>query len=633
MRFFRFRNLANSPDSPFFAIWPQKALKGDSSFDITEMGARFGLQAPAKVSAERLRFGQFLIILLFLGVIFRVGLLMWGQGGNLRAVAEDNRTLVTALPSHRGVLRDKNGIILAENIPVFILTIDPRPFLDQNLDREAIFGEAAKVLNLPVDNLISAWIYAQDKKRIVSVSGNVEYQNALAFISRAKNFPGLSVTLSERRHYLTADIPSLSHVIGYTGPLSGEEYEQLSDEGYQVTDHLGKVGIESQYEPVLRGTYGSEEAEVDAKGRPTRILSRREPIDGLDLTLTIDARLQAYTETVLSERLKDAPSKRAAVVALDPSTGAVRALVSYPGFDANAFTEGIDLASYEALAQNEDAPLFPRAVSGSYPSGSTIKPIFASAALTEGIVAPETTFLSTGGLSLGDRFFPDWRPGGHGYTNVYHAIADSVNTFFYMIGGGTEQFAGLGLESLVEYANLFGLGRATGIDLPVESSGFLPSKAWKLSAKGEPWYIGDTYNVSIGQGDVLVTPLQIARATAAIAAGGLLPTPYVVERSDRALASPRIISDEVATVVRDAMRQTVTDGTARQLKDIPVAVAGKTGTAQWSSTLHPHSWFTGFAPFDNPDLVITVLVEQGGDLNLATPIAHDILAWYYAQRP
>ncbi|MEK9155457.1 MAG: penicillin-binding transpeptidase domain-containing protein, partial [Patescibacteria group bacterium] len=243
---------------------------------------------------------------------------------------------------------------------------------------------------------------------------------------------------------------------------------------------------------------------------------------------------------------------------------------------------------------------------------------------------PSTSFLSTGGIWLGNRLFPDWRSAGHGQTNVTKAIADSVNTFFYMIGGGNESFEGLGLERLMQYAGMYGFGSPTGIDIPVEADGFLPSKAWKEQAKGEPWYLGDTYNVSIGQGDFLVTPLQMNRATAVFASGGNLLTPHLVK--DTPIESIKIVPDDVLEVVRDGMRQTITNGSATLLQTLSVTSAGKTGTAQWATGRAPHTWFTGFAPFEDAQICVTVIVEEGANSYFTTPIARDIFDWYFTNR-
>lgn len=582
------------------------------------------------LTASRARLGA-MIMFGALGIFLsRVFLWQIVQGEQHRELADRNRTQTTVIPANRGVIKDRSGIVLAWNEPSFRLIASPRELPPDARDRDALLAKAAQVLGI-ADTV--AWVEALTKGKedaAVLLAENLVYDRALAFMAQQSLFSGLKVELGAERAYVTDAIPTLSHVLGYTSSISDDEYTELKTNGYRKFDDVGKQGLEKEYETELRGTPGKEIREVDAQGHAIRTLSQSQTVDGENITLTVDARLQAAIEYILGNRLSQATTKRASVIALQPSTGEVLALVSYPAYDANDFSRGISTEEYAALLNDPNAPLFPRATSGGFPSGSTIKPVYAAAALMEGIISPSTSFLSVGGIWVGPKFYPDWRPGGHGVTNVYHAIADSVNTFFYIIGGGNEAMKGMGLETLMRYAALFGFGSDTGIDLPDEAAGFLPSKSWKQEEKGEPWYIGDTYNVSIGQGDFLVSPLQIARSTAVFANGGDLVVPHLLMSTAATVVD--IVPDDVVTVIRDAMRQTVTNGSATSLGSLPVAVAGKTGTAQWSSTKTPHSWFTGFAPFADPEIVVTVLIEEGGDHAYAIPIARDIIDWWYANR-
>ncbi len=605
---------------------------GDSRIETMVLGPErqrtkwASLNSP--VVLGRWRLGFLLVTLAFGLLMSRSAYLQVGQASYYRDIADSNRTRINVIPSHRGIIKDRTGLGLAENFPSFRLIVWPQDiptWPDVHTSVQAV----AVQLEIPAAPLLNILAAAEADEQVL-LAEDIRYEKAMAFLAQADAYPGFTLEFAEKRHYYTSAIPTLSHVLGYTGPVNPEEYPSLASKGYRRFDSLGKQGLEAWHEDDLRGQFGEEIVEVDALGRAIRVVSRREPVDGHDLTLSLDARLQAYIEIVLEERLSDQPTERAAVVVMQPDNGEILALVSSPSFDANLFTNGISPDTYAALLEDPNTPLFPRATAGEYPAGSTIKPVFAAAALANGIITTQTTFLSSGGVMLGNRFFPDWRPGGHGVTDVYHAIADSVNTFFYMIGGGNESFPGLGLEKLMTAALTFGFGQKTGVDLQGEADGFLPSKNWKQAAKGEPWYIGDTYNIAIGQGDLLVTPLQVARATAVFANGGELVTPHLVMGNDQANAD--ILTDDIVEIVRDGMRQTVTQGSARSLQTIPVAVAGKTGTAQWSSSHDPHSWFTGFAPFDNPEIVITVLVEQGGEETAAVPITHDILMWYFANR-
>jgi penicillin-binding protein 2 len=316
----------------------------------------------------------------------------------------------------------------------------------------------------------------------------------------------------------------------------------------------------------------------------------------------------------------------------------VRALVSYPSYDGNSFSQpALRTQAAEAIL-DERQLLFNRAVSGTYPPGSTIKPFIAAGALAEDIITPGTTYQSTGGLSIGIWNFPDWKAGGHGTTNVTKAIAESVNTFFYLITGGDETRTGLGVKRTTNYLAKFGWGEPTGIDIPSEAAGFLPSPEWKEEVKDEHWYIGDTYHLAIGQGDVLVTPIQLAVSTASVANGGTVHEPFLVraltwpdkDPKDRPTTARHttVPAADIATV-RAGMRETVTAGSGRSLSLLATPVAGKTGTSQISGTDETHAWFTSFGPYAEPELVVTVLVERGGAGDkVAAPIARDIWQWW-----
>jgi len=379
-------------------------------------------------------------------------------------------------------------------------------------------------------------------------------------------------------------------------------------------------------------------------GRKKNIISEEAGRPGRDLVLAIDLDLQRQAERALKDELRAAGKKRGSVIVLEPQTGEVLALVSEPAFDANLFARGISSDELAKLQNDPERPLFPRAIAGTLPSGSTFKLAVASAALEEGIVTPNTTVLSTGGISIGKSFFPDWKAGGHGPTNVTKALAESVNTFFYAVGGGYDKIDGLGVDRIVSYARKFGLGAPLGLDLASEGSGFLPSKQWKKEAKGESWYVGDTYHLAIGQGDITVTPLQIAVMTAVVANGGKLVQPHVVDAltsSDGGrqtvapkVLDPQVVSSKTINVVRQGMRQAVTQGSARALAGLPVAVAAKTGTAQWNNNKPNHAWFTSFAPYNDPKIVVTVAIEEGGEGSVtAAPVASRIIQWYFGGRP
>lgn len=569
-----------------------------------------------------------------LGIVFGIFILRIGfwqviHGNDYRQIADNNRTRTLVNVPNRGVITDRYGNVLAWNTPKFHLVVARVDLPEDSILRARRFGEIAAQFQVSSEDFEDRYQKAGDDPTIL-FADNVPYDVALAYLSSTQTNPNVTVELASTRSYITNIFPSLSHVLGFTGPIDEEDVGTLKLQGYRRFDSIGQSGIEAEYESMLRGTPGVEVIEVNAQGSAIRTLEKTDAVEGQNLTLSLDMELTAAIESIFTAQLEHAIVKRAAAVVTNPKNGEVLALVSYPSFDANLFARGITQDEYKTLLDNPDAPLFNRTIQGEYPSGSTIKPTYAAAALMEGIITPSTTFLSTGGLWLGTRFFPDWRSAGHGLTNVYHAIADSVNTFFYTIGGGTDEFEGLGLEKLMKYAALFGFGSSTGIDLPNEADGFLPTKEWKQETKGEPWYIGDTYNVSIGQGDFLVTPLQMNSSIATFANFGVKTTPHLIR--DQAVVSERIVPEETAIVLRDAMRQTVTVGSSTSMNDLPLPVAGKTGTAQWATGKAPHTWFTGFGPFDDPAIAVTVVVEQGANAYYATPIAEDIFRWYFEHR-
>ncbi|MFH1611333.1 MAG: penicillin-binding protein 2 [Patescibacteria group bacterium] len=579
------------------------------------------------ISKKRFKSAGLILLMVFCIFIGKSAYLQIIQGGEYRSLAEENRILHHTLPSQRGIIYDRNSTPLSQNTPTFNIIIPSNIIIDDEHQTE--LRTMANDLGVSLAEIIEK---AETYKLQTDIlfAKQIPYDKALAYMAMSSNDPWISVETNALREYVTDEVSSLSHIIGYTSVINEEEYEAIKNLGYRQFDHIGKQGLEKTYESLLHGTYGEELLEVDAFGNIERIISKIDPKNGQNLYTTLDIGLQSFIETDLQEKLLKSVATKASVIVMDPNTGEILSLISWPAYDANLFAEGIEQESYSNLINDEDQPLFPRAIAGEFPSGSTIKPVYAAAALIEGIITPYTTFMSTGGIWVSVWFFPDWRAGGHGLTDVYHAIADSVNTFFYYIGGGKDDFEGLGIERMMQYASLFGFGSQTGIDLPGEANGFLPSKQWKEETKGEQWYIGDTYHVAIGQGDLLVTPLQIAQSTAVFANGGSLITPHLNSELD--VSQRTIIDSGTAKIVQDAMRQTVTAGSARSMQSAVVEVAGKTGTAQWSTDGIPHSWFTGFAPFEDPQIVVTVLIEEGGNDNIAVPLSLDIINyWFSAQ--
>lgn len=569
--------------------------------------------------------------ILFLGLISRAVWMQGIQGDRYHSMAERNRLREVPVWPQRGVIRDRNGVVLAENAPRFQVTLIPRDLEILPEERSAELAESARLLGMSIKDLQPmASVTGTRMDEPVLVADAVSYEQAIAFAVRLPHLSGFRLDARPKRAYpRTLETQSLSHLLGYVGKISEEELATRRASGYMRVDELGKTGIERSYETKLRGTVGSRTSEADARGHLKGIVQEERPVDGQDVTLTLDLRLQKIAEQTLQDELTKLKLNRGAVIAMDPRNGDILAMVSLPAYDNNAFSGGVSSTVYRALSSDEGQPLFNRAIAGIYPSGSTVKIVVSTAALMEKVITDKTTIVSTGGIRLGQWFFPDWKPGGHGVTDVRKAIAWSVNTFFYLMGGGGQQgITGMGPEALSRWMKIFGLGSKSGIDIPGESAGFVPTPTWKQDVRKEPWYIGDTYNLSIGQGDLLVTPLQVARYTAAIANGGTLVTPRLAEDTPVQISKP-LADASAVEMVRLGMRDAVIYGSARSLSVLPFTSGAKTGTAQWSKTKNTHAWFTSFAPFESPEIVVTVLVDEGGEgSSVAAPVAKKILqAW------
>ncbi len=560
------------------------------------------------------------------------------EGGHYASLAEANRVRTYTLVPPRGIIYDRFGNVLVQNVPTFVFTMTFADLPKDEAERDATLTLAADLAGVPrteLDLLITD--AKRDPYEPFVVKKGIPYEAAMRLAIEAAMLPGFRMEDSAIRAY-PSNAPTLSHVLGYTGKISADEYAEYKASGYRAVDEIGKSGIERSEETRLRGTPGSLLIEVDSRGRELAVDGRTEPVAGQSLTLTIDLELQQFVESRVSDVLERLGLSRASVVVMDPRDGSVRAMVSAPTFDSNAFSTGIDAELYAQLLADEDFPLFNRAVSGEYPPGSTFKPYVAYAALSEGLVNASTSFVSTGGLRIGQWFFPDWKAGGHGVTDVRDAIAWSVNTYFYIIGGGFDTFTGLGVERITDGARLFGFGSETGIRLPGEADGFLPSKEWKEEAKNERWYVGDTYHLAIGQGDMLATPLQVAVANATVANGGTRYVPRLVEKAGEETIPAEVAAEPLDAgaiqIVREGMRKAVTTGSARFLSTLALPVAGKTGTAQASGDVATHAWFEGFGPYDDPTLSVVILIENGGEgSSVAVPIARDIFEWWFAHRP
>jgi len=586
------------------------------------------------------------LLIFFCLILGRAGWLQIVKGSYYYDLAEGNRIRVERLEAKRGVIYDRNLRPLVRNSANFLLYFTPADLPKDKIEQKKIIYKVSEYLNdvKPeeiADSLSKIKPGSLESYQPLFIADNIEYDKALALYLAADTMPGVFLTNKTRREYNLYSL-SLSHILGYTGKINEAELKKFGEE-YLPIDYIGKTGLENFWENEMKGFNGKKQIEVDALGKEKKIINQEEGEDGHNLVLSIDIELQKKLEESIISALGKLKLNKACGIVLDPNNGEILAMVSFPSYNNNDFAHGMTQADYQKISSHPDQPLFNRCVAGEYPSGSVIKPVVAAAALEEKVINENTTVLSVGGIKIDQWFFPDWKAGGHGLVNVKSAIANSVNTFFYYIGGGYQDFAGLGLDRMMKYEKSFGLDAQTGVDLIGEANGFLPSKDWKLKTKGEQWYIGDTYHVSIGQGDLLVTPLQVANYTAVFANGGALYRPHLVKEvlnnEDQLIGVTEIkpvrsgmVSDKNIEIVREGMRQTITAGSAQALQAVPVPVAGKTGTAQWSTTKNNHAWFTGFAPFDKPQIVITVLIEQGGEgSSVAVPIAGEVLSWYFSR--
>lgn len=586
------------------------------------------LGAPLPAGRFALAVGLVLVILAIL--LFRAFFMQIKDHDRYLALAERNRLRTSVLQPKRGVIRDRTGIILADNIPTFDISVIPVD-LPQNQDaRNDLLGKIARIYGTPISDIEADILKSRSPDRKIIIARDVDYEQAVALLIGLGDSSGVYIEQGDKRHYPMSDeYQTFSHFLGYTGKITEE---QLSDEkyrGYKRTDSVGRMGVEAWYEVWLRGEPGERVVEVDSHGKEQRVVHEQIPIPGKDLYLSIDVNLQKEAELILKKHLQENEIQKGSLILLDPRDGSLLAAASWPSYDNNIFSGHVSSTLYDQYAQDPNNPFLARAWAGLFPSGSTIKPVYAVALLADNIITRHSTVFSSGGVWVGSRFFPDWQTGGHGTTDVRRAIAWSVNTFFYLMCGGGEGIKGLGAERMAFWLEKFGFGSRTGLDLPGEAQGYVPSPQRREEKNGQKWYLGDTYNYAIGQGDLLVTPMQIALATALVANGGKKITPHFNLDFVELENLPEIAPGSVFDVVRQGMRDTVVYGSGRSLADMPFAVAGKTGTAQWRQDKPNHAWFTAFAPYEDPRVTVVVLLEEGEEgSKVAIPVAREaLMAW------
>lgn len=605
----------------------------------------------SRIFIERASIGFALLILLTLFLVMRMFYLQIAQHDLYRTLSDQNRIQVQSLPPIRGLIYDRNGELIADNIPSYSLALTPERIEDMD-ETLARIGALIDV----TDDEFKAFKRRLERRRrpFESVPLLLKLDHSeIARISVDRHaMPGVEIEARLVRHYPKADL--MVHAVGSVRRINEEDARRLDRVAYSGTDHIGKVGVERFYERELLGKVGYQQVETDARGRTMKVLDSTPPENGKNLVLYVDSSLQRAASEALGDR-------RGTVVAIEPSTGGILALVSKPSYDPNLFVTGIDYETYAELRDSIDVPLFNRAVQGQYEPGSTLKPFIGLAGLITGTVTSEYTIEDPGWFKLpgNERLYRDWNwtvegYGGHGKVNLDKAIYRSCNVYFYGLA------VKLGIDRLEENLALFGIGVDTALDLPEARSGLLPSRQWKRDARGEPWYPGDTVNIGIGQGDILVTPLQLATAVAVLANRGKMVQPRMLKSGVEPVPSSGVKLPDIDRVPDHAWEQVIEsmgkvvhrgnqgfgeNGTAWAYigRDIPYRMAGKSGTAQVvgiaqdkeydDSTLSErekkHAWFIAFAPIDQPEIAIAVLVENGGGgSEFAAPVARKVLDHY-----
>jgi penicillin-binding protein 2 len=589
-----------------------------------------------------------LIVVLAVGTLTaRLFYLQVVDGQELSAIAARNRTVLEAIVAPRGLIYDRTGRLLVSNVPTYAVKVRPADLPNERRD-EVVSRLAALIGMDPVDINTSIDGNPGSAFDLVRVAQDVDKDTASLIAESRSDLPGVEVTIEARRQY--TDGPLMSQLLGYTGPVSPEALEDLREKGYLPDDMIGKAGVEATYESELRGTYGSERVERDATGRKTQVLQTvADAIPGASLTLTIDTQAQKDAQRALTWAMDLVGLKRGVVIAMNPQTGEILAMVSLPTYDNNLFARGISGSDFTELLENPDQPLLNHAVQAHYPPGSTYKLVTGTGGLADKEIRPSTRLTTKSYLTLGATKFYEWNRRGWGACDIYCGFGHSSDTYFYQVAGM------LGIDRLGYWAKQYGFGEPTGIDLPGEVSGIVPTNAWKQQVYGADIFPGETYQAGIGQGYDVVTPIQLINAFSALANGGTLYEPQIVREvvgPDGTVIKPfepevlqeLDVPDSVLRVMRNAARETVTLRHTYNLVDLPIKVAGKSGTAEFGKRdskgrLPFHSWFVGFVPknektgsFSREDAELVVLAfayDSRTKGNAATEIVKYFLQLHY----
>jgi penicillin-binding protein 2 len=588
------------------------------------------------------------VIVMFCALAARFFYLQVWMHQHYNTLAEANRIAIVPVSPNRGIIVDRNGVVLAHNYSAYTLEVTPA----RVPDLDALVEDLSRIVEITPRDRRRFRKLMEESRRFESlpIRTRLSDEEIARFAAHRYRFPGVDVKARLFRQYPQGE--SFSHVVGHIGRINQREVESLeaADQlpNYRGTDYIGKTGLEQSYERFLHGTTGHEQVEVDSSGRGVRTLSRTPPVSGNNLVLTLDAKLQEVVYRAFGER-------RGALVAIEPATGGVLAFVSKPGFDPNLFVDGIDPQSWGELNNSPDRPMVNRALAGTYPPGSTFKPFMALAALASGKRTPQQAISDPGYFTFGNHTFRDDKAGGHGMVDMYKSIVVSCDTYYYVLAND------LGIDGIARFMAQLGFGSRSGIDIPGESEGVLPSQEWKRRRFKRPeqqkWYAGETISVGIGQGYNSYTPLQLASAIATIANNGVMFRPHVVKyvedirTRERTFIEPRPlrtlnVKPEHIAFVKDALVGVNKEGTgARAFAGAQYVSAGKTGTAQVialkekyieskvQERFRDHALFIAYAPADKPQIALAVIVENSGfGARAAAPIARQVFDHYLLGR-
>ena len=608
------------------------------------MGERFFPQEKDKVLEGKI----YWFFALITGVLFLLLLRAWNlqitNEAHYLKLSENNRLRMIETPAPRGRIYDRNGALLVNNVPSFSLYLVRADMQDQ----ETVVGRLSRYTEISAEEVLDRLRSERgDLYRPIKIKSDLGLREVARIEGHSLALPGVKIEAEFKRHAVSGSLAA--HLLGYVGEIALKQLEKAQYSEIKSGTIIGQFGIEKTYDDILQGVPGTKRIEVDALGHERQVVKEVFPQQGNDIFLTLDLKLQKAAETALAGR-------PGAIVALDPRNGEVLAMVSHPAFDPNLISKGASSKLWQALLNDEARPLTNRAIQGQYPPGSTFKIVVAAALLETETAVAEDEINCRGSIRFGKRRFRDWKRGGHGTVDLHRSLVESCDVYYYEMGQK------LGVDQIAEYSKLFGLGQATGIDLSFEKGGLIPTRAWKKKTFKEPWYPGETLSVSIGQGFVTATPLQLATMTAALAGDGVWHRPHLLKKTrdvstgdftrikadkGRSLA----ISKERLLTIRDALAGVVSDrrGTARGIRSKIVSIAGKTGTAQVIAmkadeettegeeeeipeVFRDHAWFVAFAPVEAPRIAVVVLVEHGGHGgSTAAPLAKAVIESYFQE--